>query len=150
VARIDDELHRQLARPAARLVLVVGQGKTKALRRVAQERGVSLLNLSLELARLLLELSAGQRPLETRRLLEELVEQAGSGPLLVDNLELLFEPSLHTDPLGLFKSLARHRLLVAAWPGRFQAERLNYAIPGHPEYREYHRSDLTGVEIIAN
>jgi hypothetical protein len=148
VATIDDELEGQLSRPAARLVLVVGQGKTRALRRVAQKDDAVLLNLSLELARLLLELPTEQRPTEVRFLVKELVEQTGTGPLLVDNLELLFEASLRTDPLGLLKSLARHRLIIAAWPGHFLTERLKYAEPGHREHREYRRADLSGVEII--
>src|SRR5688572_16460659 len=95
-----------------RLLLVVGEGgsgKTRALREVAQRTGAPLINLSLELSGRLLELTQKQRALELPRVLDELVETAGGDLVLVDNTELLFEPSLHHDPVKLMQRLARHR-----------------------------------------
>ena len=59
----------------ARLVLVVGSpgtGKTKALRLLAGEHGFRYVDVGLELARALLDLSERERARRARRILEEL------------------------------------------------------------------------------
>lgn len=58
-------------------------------------------------------------------------------PLVLDNLELLFDQDLKQDPLRLLQGLARNRTLLASWNGTFSVGRLGYAVPGHPEYRAY-------------
>lgn len=58
-------------------------------------------------------------------------------PLVLDNLELLFDQALRQDPLRLLQGLARNRTLLASWNGTFSVGRLGYAEPGHPEYRAY-------------
>jgi len=58
-------------------------------------------------------------------------------PLVLDNLELLFDQDLKQDPLRLLQGLARNRTLLASWNGTFSIGRLGYAVPGHPEYLAY-------------
>jgi hypothetical protein len=123
-----------------RLVLVVapfGAGKTAVLREVASQRGYPYINVSLELSRAMLELTQVQRCLYASRLIEELAARAGGSCILLDNLGLLFEPSLKQDPLRLLKQLSRHRTVVAAWDGIVKDGHLICAEPGHPEYRRY-------------
>jgi|SRR5579863_4568198 len=127
-----------------RLVLLVGPsdaGKTKALFELSSKRGFQYLNLSLELSRRLLDLAAGQRPVAVRRLMEDLLSGT-TGPVLCDNIELLFDVSLRQDPLHLLQLLSRQRTIVAAWNGSIAGGYLNYATPDHPEYRRYPVQDL--------
>ena len=132
-----------------RLILVAGaggSGKTAALRAVAQTTGMPVLNLSLELSRRLLELTARQRVLRLPGLLDALMPRGGA-PVLLDNTELLFEPALRTDPLALLQGAARNRTLVAAWTGALAGGWLTCAEPGHPEYRRYRQDGLAIVSL---
>lgn len=142
---IDDRLHHALAAAAGlyhRLVLLVGEtgaGKTAVLRRIAVKRAVPLINLNLALSAQLLELTPKQRALRLARILEQTLDDArDQKPLLIlDHLELLFDPRLRQDPLRLLQGLSRNRQVLASWNGCYQAGRLDYAAPGHPEYRRY-------------
>ncbi|MBK5940614.1 AAA family ATPase [Halochromatium roseum] len=153
---IDDRLHHALVAAAGlyhQLVLLVGEtgaGKTAALRRIAAKRAVPLINLNLALSAQLLELTPKQRALRLPRILEQTLDDAlvqtlnpnqpqpQPQPLLIlDHLELLFDPRLRQDPLRLLQRLSRNRQVLASWNGCYQAGRLDYAAPGHPEYRRY-------------
>lgn len=123
-----------------RLVLVVGPfgtGKTEALKQLAEERGCPFIDVSLELSRALLELSRRDRCFAASRLVEEMVERKGSSEVVLDNLAMLFEPSLALEPLHLLRNLSRRITVVAAWDGVIREGHLLYAEAGHPEYRSY-------------
>ena len=131
-----------------RLILVVGpagSGKTAALRQASESRGFPLVNVNLELSRRLLELTEKQRSLRCGQIAREIVDQAGAPVVLLDNLEVVFDPDLRQDPLRLLQGLSRNRTIVASWNGLVQDGYLVYAEPGHPEYRRYPASDLLMV-----
>ena len=132
-----------------RLVLVVGpgrSGKTATLRAVAAHAGTPVLNLNLELSRRLLDLTARQRLLAVPRVLDDLVGR--ERPLvLLDNTELLFDPTLKQDPLALLQRASRNRTIVAAWNGSLDNGFLSYAEPDHPEYRRYRSDGLMTVTL---
>lgn len=122
---------QQVQEPYHRLVLVVGpagSGKTGALRLVAEGHGLPLMNGNLELSRRMLEVTGSQRARQGGKLLEQICREVQTGhegkPLLLDNLELLFDPDLHLDPLWLLRRLSRHRTLAAPWTGRIAGKRL--------------------------
>jgi hypothetical protein len=132
-----------------RLILLVGPkgaGKTKTLLDVSSKGGFQYLNLGLELSRRLLDLPAGQRPLAVRRLMEELLG-GNTGPVLCDNIELLFDVSLKQDPLRLLQLLSRQRTMVASWSGSIAGGYLSYAAPDHPEHRRYPVEDLLLITV---
>lgn len=134
-----------------RLVLVVapeGAGKTAALHTVGERLGAPCINLNLELSRRLLDLTERQRSLHVQGLVEEVVAETGAHLVLLDNIEILFDPKLQQDPLRCLQHLARHRTVVATWGGAVVDDGatsavLTYAAPGHPEYRRYPANDLT-------
>ena len=130
-----------------RLVLVVGgagEAKGAALAAVGDRMAAPLVHVGLELSRRLLELSARQRQLQVRPLLERCIEAAAGphGVVLLDRTELLFDASLSQDPLRLLQGLSRNRTVVAAWTGTLEAGTLCYAAPGHPEHHRYAASGL--------
>ena len=131
-----------------RLVLVVGAagaGKTGALREVAAHLGAPLVNVNLDLSRWMLDLVERQRPLQVRRLLDEVAAGPGSDVVLLDNLELLFDAALRQDPLRLLQGLSRRRTVAAAWSGFVEGNHVRYAVPGHPEYRRYPLDGILAV-----
>ena len=131
-----------------RLVLLVGEtgsGKTGALQDVASELGTSVVNLNLVLSSELLELTARQRTLRLPEILGQIADKASS-PVIMDNIEILFDRDLKQDPLRLLQGISRNRTVVASWNGKYIAGRLSYAETGHPEYRSY---DLIDALIVA-
>ena len=131
-----------------RLVLLVmpsGSGKTAALRSVAQRLSARYINVNLELSRRLLDLTERQRALQAGRLLDEIIGSGAEAVVLLDNVELLFDPKLKQDPLRLFQALSRRRTVVVAWNGHVQDGYLTYAEPDHPDYRRYPAADLVVV-----
>lgn len=109
-----------------RLILLVGpagSGKTAALRDVSTKTGAKLVNLNLAVSGALLELTERQRRLRLPNVLEDTL--AGSGSLVIlDNIEMLFDPALEQDPLRLFEKLSRNRTIVAAWTGTASGDHL--------------------------
>ena len=131
-----------------RLVLLVGEagsGKTGILRDVAGEFNTSVVNVNLAISNQLLELTAKQRPLRLPKILGQIVDNANS-PVVLDNLEILFDKSLKQDPLRLLQGVSRNRSVVASWNGTVTDGMLFYAEPEHPEYRRYDSVDALIVD----
>ena len=137
-----------------RLVLLVGEsgsGKTGVLRDVAEELGSSVINVNLALSSELLELTARQRQTHLRKALTRLVTQARP-PVVLDNLEILFDKGLQQDPLRLLQAVSRNQTVLASWNGTPNSDnRLIYAETGHPEHRTYGSVDalIVGMEGTA-
>lgn len=123
-----------------KLVLAVGPartGKTAALTDLASRHSWPRLNVNLRLSQKLLDLTHRQRAVRVAGILDDIIRDEKSEVILLDNIELLFAEDLAQDPLRLLQSLARNRVIVAAWPGNFDGASLTYAVPGHPESRRY-------------
>ncbi|MCY4388230.1 MAG: BREX-3 system P-loop-containing protein BrxF [Desulfurellaceae bacterium] len=151
VEPLADQIIRKV-KPAAelyhRLILVVapaGAGKTTVLRDVRDRIGASLVNVNLALSRRMLELTERQRGLQLRRLLEEIIFDHDEEIILLDNIEIIFDPGLHQDPLRLLQGISRNKTVVAAWSGAIVEEFLTYAAPDHAEYRRYPMHDCLVV-----
>jgi len=153
---IHDKIKRSLQAAEGlyhRLVLLVGEtgsGKTGVLRDVAEEFGTSVINVNLALSGELLELTAKQRSLRLPGILDQIADKAQS-PVVLGNLEILFDKDLKQDPLRLLQSISRNRAVVASWNGAMTFGRLLYAETGHPEYRSYDSVDalIVGMDGTA-
>lgn len=139
-----DELQRKIADTASlnsKLILLIGpprSGKTALLAQLSERLKVQVLNVGLALGKDLLALPRTRRHLLVSELFKNLADAAASrGPLLVDNIELLFDRSLQFGPLDLLKAQARVRPVVAVWPGELRENRLSYAVSGHPEHQDH-------------
>ncbi|MEO9747489.1 MULTISPECIES: BREX-3 system P-loop-containing protein BrxF [Marinobacter] len=154
--RISSKINRSLQAAEGlyhHLVLLVGEtgsGKTSVLRDVAEELGTSVINVNLALSSELLELTTKQRALRLPGILDEIADQANA-PVVLDNLEILFDKELKQDPLRLLQSIARNHTVVASWNGAVTSGRLSYAEPDHPEYRSYDSVDalIVGMDGAA-
>ncbi len=147
---IYDKINRSLQAAEGlyhRLVLLVGEtgsGKTGVLRNVAEEFETSVINVNLAISSALLELTAKQRSLRLPGILDQIADNAQS-PVVLDNLEILFDRDLKQDPLRLLQGISRNRAVVASWNGTMTSGRLLYAETGHPEYRSYDSIDALMV-----
>ena len=135
----------------SKLVLLVGasrSGKTKLLRELGTKLNIEPLNVGLELGRRLAATPINKRGFSAGELLREIAEmERTDDPLLLDNLELLFEKGLQINPLDLVKRLAHSKRVVAVWPGELRGDRLIYADMSHPEHRDYSRDGVVVLEI---
>jgi hypothetical protein len=131
-----------------KLILLVspsGSGKTAILREVSRRVDIPYVNVNLELSRSLLGVEIKQRYRKTQRLLEEIVESNTPRVVVLDNIEMLFEPSLRLDVLGCLKQLSRRRVIVAAWNGVYENS-LTYASTEHA--REFRRFSVDHDALI--
>jgi predicted DNA-binding protein len=120
-----------------KLIVVVGKsgsGKTTLLQRISEEFQLPLINLGLELSRRLLSLTIKQRKLKAAEIIEEILEEGGDLRLAIDNTEVIFDPDLKLNPLGLLKNISRNRMLVWTWNGVMDGNHLIYSDAGHPEH----------------
>jgi hypothetical protein len=125
----------------SKLILLVGNsGKTRLLRALAQRLQTTPFNVGAKLGHRLAAMPVAERAFSVNELLRDITASAhGKAPLLLDNLEVLFEPSLEVSPLDLIKRLAHSRRVVATWPGELRHDRLAYASMEHPEHWDYAR-----------
>ena len=96
----------------------------------------------------LLPLPMTARAAQADRLINIAFQTYESGPLLVIDTDVLFEPSLQLDPLLLFQRASRQLPLVVTWAGSFENGRLSYAVPEHAHYRLWRSPDLCQDCII--
>jgi RNase adaptor protein for sRNA GlmZ degradation len=133
-----------------RLVLLAGPqgtGKTAALQSISQEQAYPLINVNLQLCKAMLELTRSQRTRQVEQLFKAVVGAATADVVLLDNLEVLFDPGLEIEPLRLLLNASRNRTLVATWNGTFRDGTLIYAEPGHPEFAQYKQVEALVVPI---
>ena len=91
--------------------------------------------------RMVLEAAHAQRQ-------EPAAEPSPGRMVLLDNVEIAFDPAFQQNPLRLLQGLSRHRVVVAAWPGTVVEGQLTYAVPGHPEHRRYPIEDLSDSIVV--
>ena len=148
-----DRLERLVAEVGdlqSKLILLAGNGgKTKLLRSLGERLQSLPVNVGVKLGQRLAATPVFERGFSANELLRDITVSARSNaPLLLDNLEVLFEPSLKINPLDLIKRLAHSRRVVAVWPGELRDDRLVYARMGHPEYRDYTRDGIVVLETV--
>lgn len=137
---IDSQYHRLII-----LVNCEDSSKQDILGLMKENHEVKPVNLNLELSSRLLEYSIKQRPLKVAEIMADLIEALPS-PVVFDKLDILFDPSLQTDPLALLQSLSRSKTIIAFWSGSLKDNKLFYTEPGYPEYRSYPVQDFVAID----
>lgn len=97
----------------------------------------------------MLDLPLRRRSLDAPRLIYEMINTGQTSPVILDNIELLFDTSLKLDPISCLRQASRNRTIVASFPGVFEDGQLIYAEPNHPEYRRFPADDLLIVNLAA-
>ncbi len=146
-----DRLVDDIAGMQSKLILLIGpprSGKSDLLGKLSARRQAKMLNVGAVLGRELLTIPNTRRHLQAADLLKGITENvAEDGLLLMDNIEILFDQTLHISPLDLLKRHAQARRVVSVWPGERRENRLSYAAIGHPEHQDYGIDGLVPFEI---
>ncbi|MDK2945127.1 MAG: hypothetical protein PWQ24_1842 [Mesotoga sp.] len=119
------------------LVLLSGGNdpeRSSLINDVANELNTEVLNLNFVLSKEMKTFSINERPLRASRFLSELVNSRES--LLLNHIEILFEPQLKLLPMQILRRASRTTPIVANWPGSIQNEFAIYAQRNHPEFME--------------
>lgn len=132
-----------------RLVLVVmseGEHGT-VLNHLVEQAGISVVNVNLELSRRMLALTTRQRALKAAAFMNDIVASVATETLLLNHIEILFDPTLQQEPLRLLQNLSRRKTIIAIWTGEIQGSYLVYAEPEHAEYCRYPTRDLVLLSL---
>jgi len=120
---------------------------TNFMAELSKKRQYPYINVNLTLSRALLDYSIRERISKLIPVLEEVVSEKKAQAILLDNIEILFEPSLKQDPLRCLEQLSRNQTIVANWRGIYSNGTLTYSEPGHPEYKFYSAVDTLIVNL---
>jgi len=133
-----------------KLLLLVGKsgaGKTALLHHISQRMEFPLINLGLSLSQQLLTLTVRQRKLKAADIMEDILDEQDAPRVGVDNTEIIFEPSLKINPVGLLKNISRNRLIIWTWNGNVEGDHLTYAYRGHPEYQRLSAKEFPVIAV---
>lgn len=114
---------------------------------LAQERGWLDIAVGRELSVALFSVPVKDRGREARVWMRERISGVAPGPVVLTGIDVLFEPSLELEPVGLLQQMGRLSPLAAAWPGIVEGERLAYAAPEHGHYRVWNRPSIDAVAL---
>lgn len=140
---VNDQLEK-LTLQSHQLLLLVGMN-TADLAGLAR---YPKLSISDWLCEKLLPLANKRRADAVEPLLDELLLSVDAGPVLLDRIQVLFEPSLQLDVLRCLKKLSKSRTIVVNWPGSCNGAALNFSAPGKPDYFYYSETDLSSVPVM--
>ncbi|NMA94941.1 MAG: BREX-3 system P-loop-containing protein BrxF [Clostridiales bacterium] len=68
--------------------------------------------------------------------------------LLIDDIDILFNPTYDIDILGYFVKLGRNRRIIVNWPGEYSSGYLIYALPGYEDYKIYRTKNYNVICIV--
>lgn len=134
----------KLALQSHQMLIVVG-ATTKQLTLLDQ---IPRLAISELLCEKLLPLANKRRVDEVEALLAELISAQEAGPVLLERIHLLFEPSLQLEVLRCLKAVSKQRTLIIDWPGAYNGAALSFSMPGKPDYFYYSETELSSVPVL--
>ena len=123
------------------------RGLESKIRQLSHRHGWPILSVNRALAQQLVDIPVRRRAAIASTILEDAIEELGSQVVMCTDVSLLFDPTLHLDPLALFRQLAREKRLVVAWPGSYADGTLAYGVPEHSHYRTWSVTDLHMIQL---
>ncbi|MDN5316794.1 MAG: hypothetical protein PWR08_918 [Thermoanaerobacterium sp.] len=135
-----------------KLILVLTQldDKAEVVEKISNKYAYDVLNVNLRLSEKLISVPISERCIYVDEYFKKLLNNYKTDVIVLNNIEMLFEPHLKVDPLRLLKSASRYRKIIAIWTGDYTDGVLTYAEPSHPEYRRYKNDDLDFIMIRSN
>lgn len=148
---LDDALAHLLAPQGTKLCLLLVASHMDALvdavAGLEARYGWPRLTVGRELSAVLLQEPPDARGRMAERWLQDQLRASTPGPVLCSEIDVLFVPALHLDPLALFRRVGRVTRLVVAWPGSYREGVLAYAAPDHQHYRTWKVSDVLVASV---
>ncbi|MFV8386204.1 BREX-3 system P-loop-containing protein BrxF [Vibrio parahaemolyticus] len=129
------------------VLVVIPQDSHREIQEELLNSSVRTINLSKELSRKLVSQSMKDRVKRLRMEVSDIAKECNES-VWMSNLDVLFEPSLESDPMILLKKVAKSQVLVAIWPGEITETSLVYSKPGKQDYQYYLLKELNEIQVI--
>ena len=104
---------------------------------IVSEYHLSRISFNRELSQLLFGKEKADYSREIISWISQKINEVLEEPILLTDIDILFEPTMDLDPLTLFRQASRNKKLLILWPGEFINNKLSYAIPEHAHYRNW-------------
>ncbi|MGD9567041.1 MAG: BREX-3 system P-loop-containing protein BrxF [Sedimentibacter sp.] len=104
-----------------------------------------ILELSELLSSELIKIEQGRRSMGVENIMRNIFSSVNGNNIIVNNIDILFNPSYKLDIIKLFVQLSRNRTVLVQWPGRLDSNALIYS---EPQYEDYKRYSINDYNII--
>jgi hypothetical protein len=102
----------------------------------------------LELSKKLQEFPRKKYTFKVNDLIAEIVQRHDANSfILLNHIEILFDKALKIKPLSVLKKISRTKKIIVIWPGKYEYNKLTYAVPEHKEYFEEIKPDVKIIKI---
>ncbi|MBB6451616.1 hypothetical protein HNQ94_000037 [Salirhabdus euzebyi] len=146
VFSIKEEL-KMISKRRHQLILIINH-KWKDLSFLDEKLALPQLNINLELSTLLKDIPINKRHRRVVTFLKDVVKQnAIENTIILDHIEVLFDPQLKQDPLKLFEDISRNYILIVNWKGDIINNKLTYAQHEHIEFHSYDEYDAVAINF---
>jgi hypothetical protein len=114
---------------------------------VVSEYHMPVISLNKELSQLLIRKQQANYSKEIIDWVSQRINEIEEEPILVTEIDILFEPSFKLDPLVIFRQASRNKKLLVLWPGEFRNNKLSYATPEHAHYRNWGNPGIMIIHV---
>ena len=124
-----------------RNILVISLLSMDEIERIHFLKGITKVNLGIELSKGLKEISEDRRAHAVLFEMDKILRDNKYESLLVSNIDILFNPQYNLNALKYFTNLARSKLVFLEWPGTINGNILQYSEINHEDYTRYNLRD---------
>jgi len=94
---------------------------------------------------MLKDLPLKKRPRKVSEFLTLIIRDKKADTLVLDHIEILFDPQLQQNPVLLLENISRNVTLIVGWKGHCSGRKLVYS---EPEYDDYFTHEHTEGIVI--
>lgn len=146
IQAINNELSNIQLRRHQLLFLVTDNFK-KDIKFVSDVLEIPYVNINLELSEMLKDLPLNRRPRKVNEFLKKIVRDKNADTLVLDHIEILFDPQLQHNIVLLLEGISRNFSLIVGWKGQYYNQKLIYGEPEHDEYFTHDNTDGIIIEF---
>lgn len=108
------------------------------------------LNIQLgeQLSAKLIEYSMESRSYKVTYELDKIIRENENNNILINSINILFNPSYKLDVLKYVSNLARVKKVVVVWNGTYTKDKLIFSEPKYTDYREFNIKDYDIICLI--
>lgn len=112
-------------------------GDSPRILRISRECNYHIINLNLELSKILIQFNCDERKNKIEQCMKKLVKE---GNYLLDGIDVVFDPKFKVDVISMFCELSKSCNLLIKWPGNYDEEYLEYSQAGYLDHIKYQQS----------
>lgn len=141
---INNELSNIQLRRHQLLFLVTDNFK-RDIKFVSDSLEAPYVNVNLELSEMLKDLPMKRRSRKVSEFLKKIVRNKNADILVLDHIEIFFDPQLQHNPVLLLEDVSRNFTLIVGWKGQYCNQKLVYG--EHDEYFTHDNPEGIIIEL---